>query len=92
MVVRLRRISSVIFPDFGNLFKQVDHPDFADESGDTDEQNVFSGKRLADAEVVDSRSGFKPNNGWSVDRELTFRLLNCGFDSCVILTPSCETN
>src|ERR1700686_2253741 len=42
-------------PNIGNIFKEIDEPDFADEAGHADEQDVTIGKRLSDGQPVDAR-------------------------------------
>src|SRR5205814_5605023 len=52
--------------DARNMFQQLHHPDFPDETGHTDEQNMFPGQCAANAEMLDSRSAFKRHDGWSI--------------------------
>ena len=42
------------FADVGDIFKQIDEPDFADKSGHADQQEVPIRERFADGEALDA--------------------------------------
>src|ERR1700687_532110 len=42
-------------PNMGNIFKEIDEPDFADEAGYANEHDMTIGERLSNREPVDAR-------------------------------------
>ena len=52
--------------DVGNVFEEIDEPDFADETGYADEENVFTGQGFADGEAVDA--GDRAQRGYGAAR------------------------